>query len=266
MFPVLQELYINTIPSPVSFDKVDNENDTVKEDIEAFFGYVSRTKTFNIGIGSLDTDSLEHILRIASKQLQIWSIAINVSPHPTLSTFNISTSYKGSKDQQTTYAEEGKAICHVRITMADNQESENSCRSLWKVLAEDVNPRSIETENYEDDRMMNVYYLYTPDFGNRIDHILTQFKDLKSLRLSNMSLAMNASASPAVTKTLELEELGVSNCKIPALFFEQLSQRISYIKILNIGSIISRDFSSLNGLSMPYARLQTLRLDRNIKS
>ncbi|CAO3635330.1 unnamed protein product [Mucor fragilis] len=247
MFPVLQELYINTIPSPVSFDKVDNENDTVKEDIEAFFGYVSRTKTFNIGIGSLDTDSLEHILRIASKQLQIWSIAINVSPHPTLSTFNISTSYKGSKDQQTTYAEEGKAICHVRITMADNQESENSCRSLWKVLAEDVNPRSIETENYEDDRMMN-------------------FKDLKSLRLSNMSLAMNASASPAVTKTLELEELGVSNCKIPALFFEQLSQRISYIKILNIGSIISRDFSSLNGLSMPYARLQTLRLDRNIKS
>lgn len=266
MFPAAQEFYINTVLCrPAYFSNVDDENDTAKEEMGAFFGYVSQTKAFDISIGSLDTNSLEHILRIASKQLQIPSVDINVTPESIFSTFNISTSYEGYKDQQTTHTNKGKAMCRVQITMAVDQVSESSCQSLLKVLAEDVNPRSIEIKDNEEICRVNLSYLYRTVFGNHIDYILTQFKDLKALRLSNMSLAIEASACPAVAKTLELEELEILNCKMSELFFEQLSQKISYIKTLIIG-LTSVKAASLKGLSMPYTRLQTLRLNRNIKS
>ena len=79
-------------------------------------------------------------------------IAINVTPHSTLSKFTISTSYEGYKDQQTTRTKEGRVICHVRITISVDQVSENSCRSFLTVLSEDANPRSIQIEDHEDKR------------------------------------------------------------------------------------------------------------------
>ncbi|KAF1807795.1 hypothetical protein FB192DRAFT_1466065 [Mucor lusitanicus] len=261
MFPEVQEINIDASRCSVSFSNVvGDQNYMTRECVKEFFGYLSLRKAFCIYMNSIETGSLISMVHIAAKQLPISSVAIEIQyPSNEGSVFKISTRYERYWEQRATHTKEGRVICHVQIDIPVDQTSENLCRSLLKVLAEDVNPQSIVINDYSDFNSANYQ---DGVFAHRIDFILTQFKNLKYLELSKMFFAAMEESPTRMARTLQLEKLMIVDCVIPATFFRQLSRKISHIKLLSLNS----NCTSSDDLHMPYTSLQTLDLDKKFES
>ncbi|KAL0146189.1 hypothetical protein V8B55DRAFT_1583739 [Mucor lusitanicus] len=253
---------LERVGSPIS-PKYPYNDGTIKSYICLMLGLkesIKRLKAFCIYMNSIETGSLISMVHIAAKQLPISSVAIEIQyPSNEGSVFKISTRYERYWEQRATHTKEGRVICHVQIDIPVDQTSENLCRSLLKVLAEDVNPQSIVINDYSDFNSANYQ---DGVFAHRIDFILTQFKNLKYLELSKMFFAAMEESPTRMARTLQLEKLMIVDCVIPATFFRQLSRKISHIKLLSLNS----NCTSSDDLHMPYTSLQTLDLDKKFES
>ncbi|KAL9538269.1 hypothetical protein MBANPS3_011068 [Mucor bainieri] len=263
-FPAINQLHIATRElHHAPFGNVGDDNDTEKNEMTAFFNYISQTEAlFSINIASLRTDFLVPVLRIASTQLPVYSVAVTTTPPWSVpnqgSNFTITTTGNAFYGQLNC-TKEGKPIFNVEIEVSIDQVSESLCLSLLK----SINPRCIDIDTTAAPR--NVYD--EGAFGQHLELILSRFKNLKVLRLSNHVYPALKVSADYVIKTLQLDEVNISNCNVSAVFLRQLSRKINYIKILVIDRPTIEEYDLIsNNLSMQYTSVDSIHLKKDTKS